>query len=107
MRRSTCSARMVAVATIFAAALSLDVGIGNAATPAAVDACSLLTKENAAAALGEAVSGPDAKSGLPMGPGATASYCECTGSGLHRVHLNLIQMSPDKAAMKNTLERLR
>jgi hypothetical protein len=34
-----------------------------------------------------------------MGPGTTVSSCEYTGSGLHKVHLNLIHMSPDMAAM--------
>jgi hypothetical protein len=99
VRRSTCSARIVVVATIIAAALSLGVEVGNAATPTAGDACSLLTKGDAAAALGETVSGPKEKSGLPMGPGTTTSFCEYTGSGLHKVHLNLIRMSPDTAAM--------
>ena len=99
MRRSTCSARIVMVATIIAAALSLGVEVGNAATPTAGDACPLLTKEDAAAALGEAVKGPESKSGLPMGPGTMASYCEYTGSGYHKVHLNLIHMSSDMVAM--------
>jgi len=99
VRRSTCSARIVMVATIIAAALSLGVEVGNAATPTAGDACPLLTKEDAAAALGEAVKGPESKSGLPMGPGTMASYCEYTGSGYHKVHLNLIHMSSDMVAM--------
>ena len=99
MHRTTYSARLVTVTTIIAAALSLGVAVARAATPAASDACSLLTKENAAAALGETVKGPESKSGLPMGPGTTASFCEYTGSGFHKVHLNLIHMSPDIATM--------
>jgi hypothetical protein len=87
------------VTTIIAVMLSLGVAVAKAATPTASDACSLLAKADAAAALGEAVSGPEQKSGLPMGPGTTASFCEYTGSGLHKVHLNLIQMSPDMAAI--------
>jgi hypothetical protein len=87
------------VATFIAAALSVNVVVANAATQTAGDACPLLTKEDAAAALGEAVQGPKSKSGLPMGPGTMASYCEYTGSGYHKVHLNLIHMSPDTAAM--------
>jgi hypothetical protein len=93
------STRLVMVHTIIAAALSLSAVVANAAAQTAGDACPLLTKEDAAAALGEAVKGPDSKSGLPMGPGSTASYCEYTGSGYHKVHLNLIHMSPDTAAM--------
>ena len=95
----TNSARLVLVQSIVAAALSLSGVVARAATPTAGDACPLLTKEDAAAALGEAVQGPDSKSGLPMGPGATASYCEYTGSGYHKVHLNLMHLSPDTAAM--------
>jgi len=64
------------------------------AWPAAIDACSLLTKEDAAAALGEAVQGPKAKS-VPGGPSA----CEYTGSGIHTVHLNVIPMDAAQAAM--------
>ena len=58
-------------------------------------ACSFLTKEDAAAALGEAVKGPDATS---MGKGK-ASACEYEGSGLHRVHLNVMPFDAATAAM--------
>ena len=56
------------------------------------EACSALTKEDAAAALGEAANGPKAPSGLPAGPGATVSSWEYTGSGYHRVQLNLTRL---------------
>ena len=57
-------------------------------------ACSLLTKEDAAAALGESVTGPrDTQS--PNGPSA----CEYTGSGLHKVQLNVIPMTAQQAGM--------
>ena len=55
------------------------------------------------AALGVSVSGPEAKSGLAMGPGTTASSCAYAGSGLEKVHLNLIQMSPDVATMYRSM----
>ena len=87
-------ATSVMLATMIAAAVSRAV----AAAPGAGDACALLTKDDAATALGEPVSGPESKSDLPMGAGSTASYCEYTGSGYHKVHLNLIHMSPDVAA---------
>ena len=64
-------------------------------SPADSPACSLLTKEDAAAALGEAVKGPDATS---MGKGK-ASACEYEGSGLHRVHLNVMPFDAATAAM--------
>ena len=64
------------------------------APPAAGDACSLLTKDDAVAALGEPVKGPDAKS-IPGGPSA----CEYTGSGLQKVHLNVFQLSAANAAV--------
>lgn len=64
-------------------------------SPAASLACSLLTKEDAAAALGEAISkGPDATS-LPGGP----STCDFEGSGIHHIQLSLIPMKADEAAM--------
>src|SRR5262245_43455765 len=53
------------------------------ATP--IDACSLMTKEDAAAALGEAVQGPKSTV-VPSG----SSACEYTGSGIHSVHLNVM-----------------
>lgn len=70
-----------------------------AATAAPSEACSLLTKEDAAAALGVAVNGPESTSGLSMGPGTTVSSCEYSGSGLQKVHLNLMHLSPEVAAM--------
>lgn len=110
MRRSIRSVGIAIIAAVITSANCLAVVVAAAAendnraqttatTPAQGDACSLLTKEDAAAALGEGVSGPDSKSGLPMGPGSTASSCEYSGSGLHKIHLNLISMSPDLAAM--------
>ena len=71
------------------------------AAPPPPDACTLLTKQDAAAALAEAVTGPNAKpmSDSPMGPGSTVSYCEYTGSGLHRVQLDLTRLSPSAVPM--------
>jgi hypothetical protein len=71
------------------------------AGPATADACSLLTKQSATAALGEAVSGP--KSTRLADAGSTVSSCEYTGSGIHRVHLNLMQLPPDQAAVYKAL----
>jgi len=110
MRRLIRSAAIAIIAAVITSANYLAVVVAAAAendnraqtkatTPAQSDACSLLTKEDAAAALGEAVSGPKSLSGLSMGPGSTVSSCEYSGSGLHKVHLNLISMSPDQAAM--------
>lgn len=97
MRGTTSSAGLVTLATIIVA------GLASAAVPAgaapADDACSLLTKQDAVAAFGENVTMSDAKSGLPMGPGMTAASCEYTGSGYHKIHLNLIRMSLETATM--------
>jgi hypothetical protein len=57
-------------------------------------ACSLLTKDDAAAALGEAVTGPEASS-VPTG----ASSCEYSGSGIHVVHLNVMPLTAAQAAV--------
>jgi hypothetical protein len=60
-----------------------------ARAPAPGDACSLLSKEDAATALGEAATGPKATGPMSDGTGATVSGCEYTGSGIHRIQLNL------------------
>jgi hypothetical protein len=73
--------------------------VTSAAAPSPDDACSLLTKEDAAAALGEAVKGPKALSNLPAGPGSTVSSCEFEGSGLHKVQVNLTQLPQSSVAM--------
>jgi hypothetical protein len=49
----------------------------------------ILTKQDAAAALGETVQEPESKSGLPIGPGITVSTCGYTGSGVHSIQLDL------------------
>ena len=92
-----CSARLVTLATIVVAGLATAVAPAGAAPKD--DACAFLTKQDAVAALGEDVTQSDAKSGLPMGPGMTASSCEYVGSGYHRIQLTLIRLSPDAAAM--------
>jgi hypothetical protein len=67
------------------------------AAPAGGQACSLLTKEDAATALGEAVQGPS--SSAVQG----TSSCEYSGSGIHRVHLNVMQLTADTAGMYKAL----
>ncbi|HET9269004.1 MAG TPA: hypothetical protein VFO31_12600 [Vicinamibacterales bacterium] len=91
------SASLVTLATIVVA------GLASAAMPAgaapADDACAYLTKADAATALGEGVTQSEKKSGLPMGPGMTASSCGYTGSGYHKIQLNLMRLTPETAAM--------
>src|SRR5262245_36774951 len=108
MHRTIHSTIIVAITTVFALGCSRDVAPGSAAAPGnaaapaspaqtkeapppAGDACSLLTKQDAAAALGEAASG--AKS-LPdpsiAPPGAKASGCEYAGSGFHKVQVIIV-----------------
>jgi hypothetical protein len=67
--------------------------------PAPDDACSLLSKEDAAAALGEAAAGPKATGPIADGTGATVSGCEYTGSGIHRVQLNLTRIPASSVPM--------
>ena len=72
---------------------------GRSQPPAPVNACSLLTKQEAAAALGEAVG--DAKpatAGRSMQEGVAASSCEYEGKGINRVNLNVWRASPATAA---------
>jgi hypothetical protein len=63
--------------------------------PAASAACSYLTKEDAAAALGEAVTGPTAASV----PANKVSSCEYTGSGIHTVNVNVRVFDASTAAV--------
>ena len=64
-------------------------------SPADSPACSYLTKEDAAAALGEAVTGPKATA---MGKGQPSS-CEYEGSGIHGVELTVMPMDTATAGM--------
>jgi len=70
-----------------------------ARTPAPSDACALLTKEDAAAALGESAQGPKPTGPMSDGTGATVSACEYTGSGIHSIQLNLTRLPASAVAM--------
>jgi len=97
MPETSCSGRLVALATIVV------VGLASAAMPASAaapdNACDLLTKQDAVAALGEDVTESERKSGLAMGPGMTAASCGYTGSGYHKIHLTLMHMTPETAGI--------
>ena len=62
----------------------------------APNACSYLNAQDAQTALGEPVKGPESRAGASL---QGASSCEYTGSGLHKVHLNVIPFAPDMASM--------
>ena len=64
-------------------------------SPADSPACSFFTKEDAAAAIGEAVTGPNATS---MGKGQPSS-CEHEGSGLHRIQVTVMPFDASTAVM--------
>jgi hypothetical protein len=70
-----------------------------AKSPAPGDACSVLTKEDAAAALGEAAAGPRATGPMTDGTGATVSGCEYTGDGIHRIQLNVTRLPASSLSM--------
>ena len=67
--------------------------------PAPGDACLLLSKADAATALGEAATGPKATGPMSDGAGSTVSACEYTGSGYHRVQLNLTRLPASSVPM--------
>lgn len=95
-RPTTAVAAMIAIAIVAARAPRADAQARSSAAPATTGACSLLTKQDAQAALGEPVTGPRSTGGrTPQEPSA----CEYTGSGLHKVNLNLMPLAPDMAAM--------
>ena len=91
------ASRIIATVIIFSSVLAA------ARTPAPGDACSLLTKEDAAAALGEAATGPKATGPMSDGTGATVSSCEYTGSGIHSIQLNLTRLPASAVAMYKTM----
>ena len=90
MSRLIRSASVAIVATLIAAA---------AQSQAPGDACSLLSKEDAAAALGEAATGPKAIGPMSDASGATVTACEYTGSGYHRIQLNLTRLPASSVPM--------
>ena len=92
MSRSIRSAGIVILATLITSTAA-------AQTPATVEACSLLTKEDAAAALGEAAGGPKAIGPMKDGSGASVTGCEYTGSGIHSVQLNVTRLPANAVAM--------
>jgi len=63
------------------------------------DACSLLTKEDATAALGEAATGPKAIAAMSDGAGGTVSSCQYTGSGTHSIQLSLRRLPASSLPM--------
>ena len=106
MPRSIRSARIAIIATLITSSYWLVASAAEtdnpaqtkAAPPAPGDACSLLTKQDAAAALGEAVSGPNALADLPAGQGATlSSELRRSGDATEAI----------KGVMKSALDRLR
>ena len=90
MTQSFRSAAIVTVATLVISAARLQ---------AQGDACSLLSKEDAAAALGEAATGPKSIGPMSGGAGTTVTSCEYTGSGYHRVQLNLTRLPASSVPM--------
>lgn len=97
MQIANGSASLVTLASIVVASLASAIVPASAASPD--DACALLTKQDAIAALGEEVSAPKSLSGLPMGPGMTAASCAYAGSGYHEIILTLRRFTPDAAAI--------
>jgi hypothetical protein len=85
------SAGLAVVATLLTSAA--------AKFPAPGDACTLLTKEDAATALGEPASGPKAIGPMEDGAGATVWGCEYTGSGIHSIQLNLTRLPAGSVPM--------
>jgi hypothetical protein len=85
----------VSIAAIAIASLKVLAAEPTATT--AVTACSLFSKQDAAAALGEPVTEPESKSGIPFMPGVTSSNCAYEGSGYNRVNLNVWRASADAA----------
>jgi hypothetical protein len=95
------SALIAILTVIVAGAAHAPVRADPAQTKAAAsnDACSLLTKEDVAAALGGTGTGPKGTGVISSGPGETASSCSYTGAGSNRLTLSLMQLSQANASM--------
>jgi hypothetical protein len=96
MSRSVCVASLVIVATLITTTTTTTTAAAQSAAPG--DACSLLSKEDAAAALGEAATGPKALGPMSAGAGGSVTSCEYTGSG-HSIQLNLTRLSASSVPM--------
>jgi hypothetical protein len=92
MSRSMRSVGIAIVATLFSSVIG-------AQSTTLGDACSLITKEDAAAALGEAATGPKATGPMSDGTGETVSVCAYTGSDIHSIHLTLTRLPASSLAM--------
>ncbi len=97
MRSAILSARLTITATLMMSSSWISLAAARALAPD--DACSLLTREDAATALGEAVTGPKAIGPMSDGAGATVSGCEYTGSGIHSIQLNLTRLPASSVPM--------
>ncbi len=67
--------------------------------PAQRDACSLLSKEDAALALGGAATGPKALGPMSAGAGATVTSCEYTGPDRQSIQLMLTRLPASSVPM--------
>jgi hypothetical protein len=92
MSRSVCSAGIVVVATLLALP-------SIAQSAASGDACSLLTKADAAAALGEAAAAGKQIPAMSDGAGGTVSTCGYAGSSNHKIQLDLTRPPASSLSM--------
>ncbi len=84
----------VSLAVLSFAMANVELAQTPAATSSGINACALLTKEDAAAALGEAVAGQPRSTSM-----AEAASCEYSGSGIHSVNLNVMALNAANAGM--------
>jgi hypothetical protein len=101
--RSSCMAILAALLTSWPVASAAETDNGaqaKAAAPAPGGACSLITKEEVAAALAVAVTGPKEKNiADAVGPGSSVSSCGYEGSGLQSMTLNVTRLPLSSAPM--------
>jgi hypothetical protein len=92
--RSAAVTAMITIAIVAAGAPPAHAQTRGAASPP--NACSYLSAQDAQTALGEPVKGPESRAGGSL---QGASSCEYAGSGLHKVHLNVMPLAADMASM--------
>src|SRR5262249_23280071 len=106
VRRKSMRTTIVMAAILIAAARGIAAG-GHGVTststqsaPAALDPCTLMTRQDAATAVGEAVGEPKKKDpGRSAGPGMTVVQCEYTSAARNSINLTIWGFSGESAAM--------
>jgi len=100
MRTTMTAAILIVAASAIAAAGNGVTPTSTQTAPATLDPCALMTRQDAATAVGEAVGEPKKKdAGRSAGPGMSVVHCEYTSAARHSINLTVWGFSGESAAM--------